>query len=47
MTQITMMVWSLIQSQTFWSVNSSGPSKALLSIKLVEVMEFQQNYLKS
>ena len=25
MTQITMMVWSLIQSQTSWSVKSSGP----------------------
>ena len=24
MTQITMMVWSLTQSQTFWSVKSSG-----------------------
>ena len=24
-TQITMMVWSLTQSQTSWSVNSSGP----------------------
>ena len=25
MTWITMMVWSLTQSQTFWSVKSSGP----------------------
>ena len=25
MTQIPMMVWSLIQSQTSWSVKSSGP----------------------
>ena len=47
MTQIIMMVWSLTQSQTFWSVKSSGPQEALLSIKLVEVMEFQQSYLKA
>ena len=25
MNQITMMVWSLTQSQTFWSVKSNGP----------------------
>ena len=25
MTQITMMVWSLTYSQTFWNVKSSGP----------------------
>ena len=25
MTQITTMVWSVTQSQTFWSVKSSGP----------------------
>ena len=25
MTQITMMVWSLTESQTSWSVKSSGP----------------------
>ena len=25
MTWITMMVWSLIYSQTYWSVKSSGP----------------------
>ena len=25
MTQITMMVWSLVQSQIFWSVKPSGP----------------------
>ena len=25
MTQITMMVWSLTQSQTSWNVKSSGP----------------------
>ena len=25
MTQITTMVWSLTQSQTFWNVKSNGP----------------------
>ena len=25
MTCVTMMVWSLMQSQTFWSMKSSGP----------------------
>ena len=25
MNQITMMAWSVTQSQTFWSVKSSGP----------------------
>ena len=25
MNQITMMVWSVTQNQTFWSVKSSGP----------------------
>ena len=25
MNQITMMVWSLTQSQTFWSVKTNGP----------------------
>ena len=47
MTQITMMVWSLSQSQTSWSVNSSGPQESLLRTKLVEVMEFQLSYFKS
>ena len=28
MTQITLKVWSLTQSQTFWSVKSSGPQKS-------------------
>ena len=28
MTQITLKVWSLMQSQTFWSVKSSGPQKS-------------------
>ena len=46
MTWITSMVWSLTQSQTFWSVKSSGPSETLLPIKLVEVLEFQRSYLK-
>ena len=36
--QITMMVWLVTQSQTFWSVKSSGPYEALLLIKLVDVM---------
>ena len=40
MTQIAMMGWSLTYSQTFWSVKSSEPQEALLTIKLVEVMEF-------
>ena len=31
MTQITTMLWSLTQNQTFWSVKSSGPWEALLS----------------
>ena len=30
-----------------WCVKSSGPLEALLSINLVEVMEFQQSYLES
>ena len=46
MNQITMMMWSLTQSQSFWSVKSSGPQEALLLIKLMDVMEFQQNYSK-
>ena len=36
----------LIQRQTFWSVKSSEPQEALLTIKLVEVMKVQQGYLK-
>ena len=39
-----MMVWSATQNQTFWREKLSGRSEALLSIKLVDVMEFQQNY---
>ena len=41
MTQITMMVWSLIWSQTSWNAKSSGPLEALLWTKVVEMMEFQ------
>ena len=41
MNQITMMVWSVIQSQIFWSVKSREHLEALLLIKLVDVMEFQ------
>ena len=33
--------------QTSWNVKSSGPQKASLRTKLVEVMEFQLSYLKS
>ena len=33
---ITMVVWSLTQSQTSWSVKSSGPQEALLRTKLME-----------
>ena len=47
MARITMLVWSVTQSQTFLSVTSSEPSQALLLVKLVEVMEFQQSCLKS
>ena len=32
---------------TSWNVKSSGPQKALLGKKLVEVMEFQLNCFKS
>ena len=35
------------QSQTFWSVNSSGPQEASLWTNLLEVMEFLLIYLKS
>ena len=38
------MVWLVTQSQTFWNVKSSGPKEALLSIKLVDALELQQNY---
>ena len=47
MTQITMMVCSLTQSQTSWNVKSSGPQEASLQAKLVEVMEFKLSYFKS
>ena len=35
------------QSQTSWNVKSSGPQKASLQTKLVEVMAFQLSYFKS
>ena len=35
------------QSQTSWNMKSSGPQKASLQTKLVEVMEFQLSYFKS
>ena len=38
------MVWLVAQSQTFWSAKSSGRYEALLLIKLVDVIKFQQNY---
>ena len=41
MNQITTKVWSVVQGQIFWSVTSSGPQEGLLSIKLVDEMEFQ------
>ena len=47
MTQLTMMMWSLTQSQISCSVNSSRLQEALLQIKLVEVMKFQLSYFKS
>ena len=34
-------------SQTSWNVKSSGPEKASLRTKPVEVMEFQLSYFKS
>ena len=34
-------------SQTSWNVKSSGPYKASLRTKLVEVMEFQLSYFRS
>ena len=41
---ITTMVWLVTQSQTFWNAKFSGPKEALLLIKLVDAMKFQQNY---
>ena len=41
MNQVTAVMWSVTQSQTFWSVKSSRPEEALLSTKLVDAMEFQ------
>ena len=47
MTQITTMVWSLIEIQTSWTVKSSGTQEASLRTKLMEVTEFQLSYFKS
>ena len=44
MNQITTTEWLVTQSQTFWSAKSSGRYEALLLIKLVDVIKFQQNY---
>ena len=44
---LIMVMLSLIQSQTSWNVKSSGPQKASLRTKLVEVMEFQLSCFKS
>ena len=41
------MVWSFTYSQMSWNVKSSGPKKASLQTKLVDVMEFQLTYFKS
>ena len=40
------MVWSVTQSETFWSAKSNEPKETLLLIKLVDVTEFQSNYSK-
>ena len=45
MIRITTKVWLVTQSQTFWNAKFSGPKEALLLIKLVDAMKFQQNYL--
>ena len=37
MNQITTMVWSVTQSETFWSVTSSGPQEA--TVKLLDAVE--------
>ena len=36
MNPMATMVWSVTQSETFWSVKSSGPQEATLPVKLVE-----------
>ena len=46
MNQITMVEWSVAQSQTSWSVKSSGPQEAPLLIKLAGMTKFQQSYTK-
>ena len=47
MNRITVMMWSFTQSQIIYSVKSSGSWEALLTAKLVEVIEFQLSYFKS
>lgn len=43
MNQITtQMVWSVAQSQTFWTVKSKLGLRKLLSNKLVDAMEFSK-----
>ena len=44
MTQITVMLWSDTQSETFCSMKSNGPQKALLRTKLEKVMEFHLSF---
>ena len=46
-TQITMMVWSLTQSQTSWNAKSPGPYETSLWTKLVEMIKFQLCAFKS
>ena len=43
MNWIIMMVQSVTQGQTFWSVKSRGPQEALLVIKLENATAFQEN----
>ena len=38
---VTMMMWSITQNQTSWSMKSSEPLGNITTTKLVEVMEFQ------
>ena len=39
MNPIATTVWSVTQSETFWSVKSSGPQEATLPVKLVDAVE--------
>ena len=45
-TRIGMMFASLMLSQIYWSMKSSGPQEASLQTMIGEVMEFQLSYLK-